>query len=122
MEINEIVEIKKRGRKPKNHKKEFEINKEQTKFFVDMSNEKESLSMIFSFLLKCNEKNYGKPILFKDLCLYAVSKLTDKDIDKIQERSLSKMEKVHRTLDDYNKKHNLSLSLEEFLVKKLGIN
>jgi hypothetical protein len=119
---NEVVEVKKRGRKPKNHKKEFEINKEQTKFFVDMSNEKESLSMIFDFLLKCNEKNYGSPILFKDLCLYAVEKLTDKDIDKIQERSLSDMEKVHRTLDEYNKKNNLSLSLEEYLVKKLGIN
>ncbi len=37
-----------------------------------MSNEKESLNMIFDFLLKCNEKNYGSPILFKDLCLYAV--------------------------------------------------
>ena len=122
MENNEVNGIKKRGRKPKNHKKEFELNKEQTKFFVDMSNEKESLDMIFGFLLKCNEKNYGKPILFKDLCLYSVSKLTDKDIEKIQERSLSKMEKIHRTLEEYNKKHNLSLSLEEFLIKKLGIN
>tara|TARA_Y100000768_G_scaffold388309_1_gene383466 strand:- start:1921 stop:2118 length:198 start_codon:yes stop_codon:yes gene_type:complete len=48
--------------------------------------------------------------------------LLNKDIDKIQERSLSDMEKVHRTLDEYNKKNNLSLSLEEYLVKKLGIN
>lgn len=122
MEIDKMIETKKRGRKPKNHKKEFEINKEQTRFFVDLSHEKESLDMIFSFLIKCNEKNYGKPVLFKDLCLYAVSKLTDKDIERIQERSLSKMEKVHRSLEDYNKKNNLNLSLEEFLVKKLGIN
>lgn len=115
-------EIKKRGRKPKNQTKETVINQEQTKFFVDLSNEKESLSLIFDFLLKCNEKNYGRPILFKDICIYAISKLTDKDVDKIQEVSLSEMEKVQRALDDYNKKNGQKLELGEFLVKKLGIN
>ena len=122
MENIDKEEVKKRGRKPKNQTKEVQINKEQTKFFVDLSNEKESLSLIFDFLLKCNEKNYGKPILFKDLCLYAVSKLTSKDVDKIKEQSLSEMEKVEIALLDHNKKTGQSLTLGEFLVKKLGIN
>ena len=122
MENNNEVIIKKRGRKPKNQTRETLINKEQSKFFVDLSNEQESLSLIFDFLLKCNEKNYGRPILFKDICIYAVSKLTDKDVDKIQEVSLSEMEKVQRALDDYNKKNGQKLELGEFLVKKLGIN
>lgn len=122
MENNNEVIIKKRGRKPKNQTRETVINKEQSKFFVDLSNEKDSLSLIFDFLLKCNEKNYGRPILFKDICIYAVSKLTDKDVDKIQEVSLSEMEKVQRALDDYNKKNGQKLELGEFLVKKLGIN
>jgi DNA-binding FadR family transcriptional regulator len=122
MENNNEVIIKKRGRKPKNQTRETVINKEQSKFFVDLSNEQESLSLIFDFLLKCNEKNYGRPILFKDICIYAVSKLTDKDVDKIQEVSLSEMEKVQRALDDYNKKNGQKLDLGEFLVKKLGIN
>ena len=122
MENIDKEEVKKRGRKPKNQTKEVQINKEQTKFFVDLSNEKESLSLIFDFLLKCNEKNYGKPILFKDLCLYAVSKLTSKDVDKIKEQSLSEMEKVEIALLDHNKKTGQSLSMGEFLVKKLGIN
>jgi hypothetical protein len=122
MENNNEVIIKKRGRKPKNQTRETVINKEQSKFFVDLSNEQESLSLIFDFLLKCNEKNYGRPILFKDICIYAVSKLTDKDVDKIQEVSLSEMEKVQRALDDYNKKNGQKLELGEFLVKKLGIN
>ena len=120
MENNNEVIIKKRGRKPKNQTRETVINKEQSKFFVDLSNEQESLSLIFDFLLKCNEKNYGRPILFKDICIYAISKLTDKDVDKIQEVSLSEMEKVQRALDDYNKKNGQKLELGEFLVKKLG--
>lgn len=113
---------KKRGRKPKNQKKEVSINQEQTKFFVDLSNEKESLDLIFGLIRKCNEKDYGRVILFKDVCLYAVGKLTDKDIEKIQEMSLGEMEKVQRLLDEHNKKTGQSLTLGEFLIKKLGIN
>ena len=112
----------KRGRKPKNQVKELSIKEEQTKFFVDLSHDKDSLSLIFDLLRKCNEKDYGRTVLFKDLCLYAVSKLSDKDIEKIQEMSLGEMEKVQRLLDDHNKKTGLNLSLGEFLIKKLGIN
>ena len=122
MENIDKGKVKKRGWKPKKQIKEVIINKEQTKFFIDLSNEQESLDLIFDFLMKCNEKNYGKPILFKDLCLYAVSKLTSKDVDKIKEQSLSEMEKVEIALLDHNKKTGQSLSLGEFLVKKLGIN
>lgn len=118
----QIETIKKRGRKPKNQKKEVSLNQEQTKFFIDLSNDKDSLDLIFDLLRKSNEKDYGRAILFKDICLYAVSKLTDKDIDKIQALSLGEMEKVQRLLDDYNKKNGLSLTLGEFLIKKLGIN
>tara|TARA_R110002049_G_scaffold309045_1_gene516141 strand:+ start:409 stop:768 length:360 start_codon:yes stop_codon:yes gene_type:complete len=114
--------VKRRGRKPKNQTKEVNLNQDQTKFFVDLSHEKESLSLIFELLRKCNEKDYGRPILFKDLCLFAVSKLTEKDIDKIQERSLSEMEKVQRAFDEHKKKTGQDLSFGEFLTKKLGIN
>lgn len=114
--------VKKRGRNIKNQKKEVSINQEQTKFFVDLSHEKESLSLIFDLLRKCNEKDYGRPILFKDLCLFAVSKLTEKDIDKVQEQSLTEMEKVQRVFDEHKKKTGQNLSFGEFLTKKLGIN
>ena len=114
--------VKKRGRKPKNQKKAVSVNQEQTKFFIDLSNEKESLDLIFGLLRKCNEKDYGRVILFKDVCLHAVAKLTDKDIEKIQEMSLGEMEKVQRLLDEHNKKTSQNLTLGEFLIKKLGIN
>jgi DNA-binding FadR family transcriptional regulator len=122
MEERSVVEMKRRGRKPKNQKKEINLNQEQTKFFVDLSHEKDSLDLIFGLLRKCNEKDYGRAILFKDLCLYAMAKLTDKDIEKIQEMSLGEMEKVQRLLDEHNKKTGLNLTLGEFLIKKLGIN
>ncbi len=122
MEKIEKVEMKKRGRKPKNQKKEFIVNQEQTKFFVDLSSEKDSLDLIFGLLGKCNQKDHGKEITFKDLSLFAIGKLNDKDIEKIQEGSLSEMEKVERALDEHNKKSGSSLTLGEYLVKKLGIN
>lgn len=122
MEQIQQEQNKKRGRKPKNRKKEVSLNQEQTKFFVDLSNEKESLDLIFGLLRKCNEKDYGRVILFKDVVLYAVAKLTDKDIEKIQELSLGEMEKVQRLLDEHNKKTGQNLTLGEFLIKKLGIN
>jgi len=122
MEQLQEEQNKKKGRKPKNQKKEISLHQEQTKFFVDLSNEKESLDLIFGLLKRCNEKDYGRVILFKDVCLYAVSKLADKDIEKIQEMSLGEMEKVQRLLDEHNKKTGQNLSLGEFLIKKLGIN
>jgi hypothetical protein len=122
MEKIKLEVVKKRGRKPKNQIKEYQLNQSQTKFFIDLTDDKESLDLIFGLLLKCNKKNFGSEILFKHLCLYAVSKLTDKDVEKLQESSLSEMEKVERALFDYNTKNNCSLSLGEFLIKKLGIN
>lgn len=111
-----------RGTKAKNQIRESSKQKEQSKFFVDLSHEKESLNLIFDLLEKCNKKSYGKQVRFKDLCLYAVAKISDKDIERIQEMSLSEMERVERALEEHNKKTGQSLSLGEFLVKKLNIN
>lgn len=113
---------RKRGRKSKNQKKEFVINKDQTKFFVDLSHEKVELSLIIELLGKANQKDYGREITFKDLALFSVTKLTDKDLEKIQETTLSDMEKVERALIEFNKKNNSNLTLGEFLVKRLSIN
>ncbi|MBL7665283.1 MAG: hypothetical protein JNM93_09125 [Bacteriovoracaceae bacterium] len=122
--MNEIVkeEGKKRGRKPKNQKKEYVINQERSKFYVDVSDDKENLDLIFSLLKKANAKNYGREINFKDLCLLLLTKVTDKDIEKLQENSLSEMEKVERSRDEYNRKNNTNLTLGEYLIKRLNIN
>lgn len=68
-----------------------------------------------------NNKTYGREITFRDLAVYAVPKLTSKDLEKLQDGSLSEMERVQRLLDEHNEKNKTSLSLGEFLVKKLNI-
>ena len=113
---------KKRGRRPKNLKEESIVNKEQTKFFVDLSKDKKNLEVVLNLLGEVNKKSYGKDITFKDVSIYAITKLNNKDYEKIQEGSLSEMEKVERALDEYNQKNSDSLSLGEFLVKQLKIS
>ncbi len=120
--IGERERVRDRGTKAKKQPRKPAKRREQSKFFVDLNQEKENLKLIFGLLEKCNQKSYGREILFKDLCLYAVAKIMDKDIEKIQEMSLSEMERVERALDEHNKKAGTILSLGEFLVKKLGIN
>ena len=114
--------IKNKGRKKKEISEEINSNKEQNKFFIDVSKDSESKEMILNLLTQANSKSYGKEIILKDLVLMALPKLTVKDIEKIQENSLTGMEKVERALDEYNKKSETKLTLEEFLVKKLSIN
>ena len=121
VKANAELVVKKRGRRPKGIKDEFILNKDQTKFFVDLSKDKKILKDIMSLLEQANNKSYGREITFKDLSIYAVKKLNSKDIEKIQENSLSEMEKVERALDDYNSKNGESLSLGEYLVKQLKI-
>lgn len=122
LENKEEVVKKKRGRKPKDYKEEYELNKDQTKFFVDLSKEKEDLKKIQELLIEANNKKHGGEVIFKDLALYAISKLSKKDLEKIQENSLSEMEKVERSLDEYNQKNGTKLNLGEYLLKKLNLN
>lgn len=122
MDKIQVGDGKKRGRKAKNKKKEFVVNLEQTKFYVDLSHDKVELSLIFELLGKANQKDYGRAINFKDLAIFSVTKLTDKDLEKIQESTLSDMEMVERALIEFNKKSNSNLTLGEFLVKRLSIN
>ena len=122
MEKQEVREEKKRGRKPKNLKREYELNRRQSKFFVDVSKDRESQKMIFDFLLRANKKEQGQEVTFKDLALFSLKKLTNKDIEKIQENSLTEMEKVELARIEYNKRTGQNLDLGEYLVRKLNIN
>ena len=113
---------KNKARRPRTEKQVHILNKEQTKFFVDASGDKDSLVLIFDLLARCNQKAKGREITFTDLCLLALPKLTDKDIERLQEASLTEMEKVQRVLEEFNQKNGTNLELGEFLVKKLNIN
>lgn len=115
-------EVKKRGRRLKDLASESKVETVQTKFFVDLSKEKEVLEKVISLLSKLNQKSYGREINFKDISLFGIDKITDKDFEKIRDASLSEMEKVQKLLDEHNQKNSTNLSMGEFLVKRLGIN
>lgn len=115
-------EIKRRGRKKKEKtNEESHVEDQQYKFFVDLRHEKEVLDQILKLLRDVNNKPYGREITFRDLAVYSVPKLTIKDLEKIQENSFTEMERVQRLLDEHNEKNKTTLSLGEFLVKKLNI-
>ncbi|MFP5491738.1 MAG: hypothetical protein ACLGG0_09560 [Bacteriovoracia bacterium] len=126
MNTNEIVTEegtkKRKGRKKKESNEGDQASKEQNKFFIDVSKDAESKEMLLSLLAQVNNKTYGREIILKDLILVALPKLSSKDLEKIQENSLSEMEKVERALDEHNRKSDVKLTLGEFLVRKLGIN
>ena len=114
-------EEKKRGRKRKEKKEEEKKEGQKNKFFVDLGSDQEVLLLINKLLVEANNKSYGREIIFKDLIIHAIPKLNSKDVEKIQDQSLSEMERVKRLLDEHNEKNKTALSLGEFLVKKLSI-
>lgn len=124
IEENKIISKEGKGTGSKKKEKNNEVGvkeDQQYKFFVDLRYEKEVLEVILKMLKDVNNKTYGREIMFRDLAIYAVPKLTLKDLEKLQDGSLSEMERVQRLLDEHNEKNKTSLSLGEFLVKKLNI-
>ena len=122
-EENKLIVVDKIGKGTKKFKESNEVVKEdqQYKFFVDLRYEREILETILKQLKEANNKSYGREITFKDLAIHAIPKLNSKDLEKIQEQSLTDMERVQKLLDEHNAKSGSKLSLGEFLVKKLNI-
>lgn len=112
--------IKKRGRKKKDRAVP-RTKEDQTKFYVELEGQLEDLELVKKLLREANHKNYGREIIFKDLAIMAIRKLTSKDIEKLKDSSLSEMEKIQRLLDEHNQKMGTTISLGEFLVKRLNI-
>ena len=119
--VKDVKEEKKKSRKSKNDKDGFKINKEQTRFIVDLGSDVENLGKIFEQLEKANNKEYGRKISFKDLAVYGITKIKLRDIEKIQESSMTKMEKVERVFNAYKSRIGEGVTLEKLGAKKLNI-
>ena len=118
---NQEEQKRKRGRRKKDEVQEQYEPKDQNKYFIDVSKNKDQRELIQNILNQANNKNYGREIILKDLVLIALPKITAKEIEKLQENSLSEMERVSMALDEYNKESEVKLTLGEFLVKKLAL-
>ncbi len=118
--MNIELNINKRGRK-KMRGQETKTDEEQTKFFVDLGKEQAVLASITAIIRDANNRTFGRKITFRDLAIYAIPRLTPKDLEKIQESTLSDMERVQKLLEEHNEKNSTSLSMGEYLVKKMNI-
>jgi hypothetical protein len=119
---NKEEKEKNSGRMGKNKKRVGVINKEQSRFFIDLGSSEKVRLRLLNVLEEVNEKDYGEDISFKELIIYCLNKISEKDIERIKESSLSEMEKVSRSLNEFNEKNNSNLTLGEYLVKRLNIN
>src|SRR3989339_440020 len=98
------VKEKKIDQKLKNNKAVFKINKEQTRFRVDLGRDLKVLRKVLDLLERANNKEYGRKITFKDLAIWGITKINSKDMKKIQAASMTKMEKVERFFNEYKAK------------------
>lgn len=115
--------IKKRGRRPKGEVREkVRSDRSKNKFVMDLSKDLVNQSKVHDLIDQLNDKDFGEELGFKDLSLYAIGKINLKDIEKLQELSLTHEQKLRRFWNESNEKNKTKLSFEEFLVKKLNIN
>ena len=115
IEKKEVVKGKKRGRKGKNEVREYELNKDQTRFVVDLKEDNKSLSKIQETLVSANKKSFGREVNFTDIVIYLTSKLSEKDVVKIQEETLSVKDKLMREHRRYEEKTGKKLEFWDYL-------
>ena len=122
-EREEKKEMGKKKRKMEDEKNAAgsDESSEKSKFFIDVSKDLETRDLIAKLLSEANSKSFGREIFLKDLLMASLPKLTPKDIERIQENTLTDMEKIERLLVEHNEKNKTTLTLGEFLVKKLNI-
>ena len=120
-EVKLEINKKKRGPKKNGELREIKLS-ESGRYYVDVSDNQEVQELIKKMLLDANNKTFGQKITLREVIILALSKITSKDIEKLQEASISKREKVQRALDDYNSKNEVKLKMEDFLLKRLGLN
>lgn len=97
-------------------KKLDEIKREQDKFFIDVGQDQSAKELINKLLADANNKTLGRPIILKDLVLFALPKLVNKDIEQVQYNVLTNLERIEKQRLEYNSKNKTHLDLGEYLV------
>ena len=101
--------------------KKKEKKREKEKFYIDLSGEKKASEDVRNLLKVANQKDYGREILFKDLAMLGICKISSEDIEQLQKKSLSEMEKVEIARAKFNQENQANLTLGEFLVRELEL-
>ena len=91
------------------------------RFVIDKSRTPQIHATVTKVLEDANTKELGREVTFADLTGHALAKLTASDLDELKAKSLSDMDKIQLELKKYNDDNNSSLSLGQFLVKRLEL-
>lgn len=116
----EEEKLERAKRKYKKREKENQVEEkkiDQDKFFIDVSKDQKAKELINNLISEANNKKFGREIILKDLLLVVLPKLTAKDIEAIQNNTLSDLEKLEKQCFEYNQKHSTNHDLGYFLVQ-----
>ena len=88
---------------------------EQEKFYVDLSKSRKMLEKVQKILVEANDKEFGEEVTFRELAIAGIKKLTDKDIEKIRDNSISFKEKLEIEFNKYKESNEEDIDFWEFL-------
>ena len=79
-----------------------------------------TIEKINELLSRINDKKRGREITLHDVIGDCVANYTSRDIERLQEASLSPMDRVRGKFERDMAKSGSKLSFEEYLAKKVG--
>ncbi|OUS00314.1 hypothetical protein A9Q84_00240 [Halobacteriovorax marinus] len=83
--------------------------------------EEEQLEKLNIVLKDLNSKKFGRELFIKDLLDWMVSNITTKDIEKVQNLSLSLKDKVEMRLQEMGDKKGEDIDIYDYIAKSLKI-
>lgn len=98
-----------------------DVGKTKSKLTLDFKDDEHGLQLLQSLLVKANDKKYGKTIEILELVKLGLSKITEEDLQGLQDKSMSKMDKIHLAHEKSNLENKTDLPFDEFLFRQLNI-
>lgn len=92
-------------KKTKKGKKDSE-GEEKLLVTLDFKNDRSSYDLLRDYFEKCNDREVGKKISRVDIVSYALKLLTEVDVKKMQDETLSKKERFQLMFLDFKEKGN----------------
>lgn len=83
-----------------------------------LEDREEEKALIQELLNKANDKDYGEEIKVQDLILMGLKGLTDKNIEKLKEMSITPKQRLIKAYNDAVNNENFKGSFEEYLCAK----
>ncbi len=118
METNVESVSKKKGRKGRGERRVCAMDESKGKFIVSFRGQPEVAKIINEALARANDKSFGRKVDFTDLVKIIFRKITDRDIQKLQEMSLNRTQKIELMVKKYNETHDLNLSVQDYVLHK----